>query len=494
MIDGALETLIIDDNPTDAQMLSYLLTKRLNCRVEIANDGIQGLDRLSSRTFDLVFLDVVMPLMSGVEVLREIRGYAETADLPVIIISGVADPKTVRDLLQVKLLDYIIKPYHAEIIVKRLSEKLAALKTTRSVPLSLKLSAEKYVRDDGREVILIADGDSNFRHFCSETLRERFQVFEASNGGQAVALAAKFAPEFVIVGSRLGAFDRDRMVAKMRQVPGLRDVTILAVTTDGQASEASSPLYDGFLRRTFVAEAFIKSTERWLRNAAAHQLESDSFEYLRDALISATEQVFGMMMSVEVCVDENPQLPDELSPAVTCGMIRLASFAECRTVAIALCAAPDSVRAISMRMLAVEGEASAETVELAHSSLAELLNIIAGRINNSLDEQGRQFCIGLPTVELKSSAPGADESKSNGGIKIPFTAGENIRFLIVLSMARLPKSRVAATALTEAMVLADTIDLGGGGAKLERGLKLSREHIGAIEKARVEDIEVFDAF
>jgi CheY-like chemotaxis protein/CheY-specific phosphatase CheX len=490
MIEGALETLIIDDSPADAQMLSYLLTKRLNCRVEVAEDGIQGLDSLSSRRFDLVFLDLVMPLMSGVEVLKEIRECPETADLPIVIISGIADPRTIATLLKLRLLDYIIKPYHAEIIVKRLSEKLAALKASRSLPLSMKPPHEEYVRDPYRDAILIVDGDANFRHFCSETLRDRFQIFEAMNGGQAIALAVKFAPECIIVGSRLGAFDRDRMVAKMRQIPGLGDVKILAVTTDGQSNTESLPLYDGFLRRTFVAEAFIASTKRWLSGSSALQLTADSFKHLREALLSATEQVFGMMMSAEIHVKETPA-PLYSSSPLTYGVIRLASFDECRRLAISFYAEHDSVKAMSIRMLHMQEERSAEAVELAHSSLAEILNIIAGRIENSLDEEGRKFCIGFPTVEERVSAPNDDES--NGDFAIHFTAGANIDFTIALSMDRLATSRIAAAALADAMVVADSIDLGGG-ARLAKGVKLNREHITAIEKAQVEEIEVFDPF
>jgi CheY-specific phosphatase CheX len=188
-------------------------------------------------------------------------------------------------------------------------------------------------------------------------------------------------------------------------------------------------------------------------------------------------------------VEEDPP-PTEPSPALTYGIIRLASFDESRRLAITFYAGRDSVEAMSMRMLQMEEERSATALELAHSSLAEVLNIIAGRINNSLDEEGREFCIGFPTVEERSSPPSADEPKN--GFTIGFTAGENIHFSIGLSMDRLTKARIAASALTDAMVLADTVD--AGGAKLAKGLKLNREHIAAIEKARVEEIEVFDPF
>jgi CheY-like chemotaxis protein len=486
MIEGALETLIIDDSPTDAQMLSYLLTKRLNCRVDVVHDGIQGLDTLSSRKFDLVFLDLIMPLMSGVEVLKEIRDYPETADLPIVIISGVADRKMVRALLQLKVLDYIIKPYHAEIIVRRLSEKLASLRVRTRAPSS-KLPKDEEGRDDDRDVVLVADGDANFRHFCSETLGSRFRVLLATNGAQAVAMAMKYTPRFLFAGSRLGVFNRDRMVSKLRQTSELANLKIFAVTSDGQSSRDSASLYDAFIRRTYVAEAFIASAERWLNSAGVHPA-AESIGHLHEALLSATEQVFGMMMSAEIYAQENPP-PAEPSPALTYGIIRLASFDESRRLAITFYAGRDSVKAMSMRMLHMDEERSATALELAHSSLAEVLNIIAGRINNSLDEEGREFCIGFPMVEERSSPPSADESN---GFTIGFTAGENIHFSIGLSMDRLPKSRIAVSALTDAMVLADTVDVGG--LKLAKGLKLNREHITAIEKARVEEIEVFEPF
>jgi hypothetical protein len=123
--------------------------------------------------------------------------------------------------------------------------------------------------------------------------------------------------------------------------------------------------------------------------------------------------------------------------------------------------------------------------------LAEVLNIIAGRINNSLDEEGREFLIGFPAVEERSSIEEAEDS--HDAVRIDFTAGDAIHFEIALAAGLLPKSRVAVSALSDGMMLADTLDLPSG-VKLAKGLKLNREQIGNIEKSRLEEIEVFDAF
>ncbi len=132
--DGVLKALVIDDSPTDARILTNLLSKRLQTEVEVAKDGLAGLDKLSTGHFDLAFLDLQMPAMSGLEVLRKIRGSASTIDLPVIVISSTNDAETVASLLQFKIFDYVIKPYNTDLLVKRFTEKLLPLRSPVAPP------------------------------------------------------------------------------------------------------------------------------------------------------------------------------------------------------------------------------------------------------------------------------------------------------------------------------------------------------------------------
>jgi len=96
---------------------------------------LEGLEKLSAGHFDLAFLDLQMPRMSGVEVLRKIRGSPSTADLPAIVISGNNDVETVRPLLEFKIFDHIIKPCNTELIVKCFTEKLASLRSCAVPPV-----------------------------------------------------------------------------------------------------------------------------------------------------------------------------------------------------------------------------------------------------------------------------------------------------------------------------------------------------------------------
>jgi CheY-like chemotaxis protein len=81
--------LVIEDDPADQAQLAQAL-RRGGYTVEVAATGAQALARCTERRFDAVTLDLLLPDMSGLEVLREIRG-GENRDVPVLVITVVAE-------------------------------------------------------------------------------------------------------------------------------------------------------------------------------------------------------------------------------------------------------------------------------------------------------------------------------------------------------------------------------------------------------------------
>jgi len=129
MADQKFRVLIIEDSPTDQKALTFLLTKRLNCEVETALDGVEGLIKLSDQRYSVVFLDMLMPNMNGDTVLAKIRGRKETANVPVVIISANDDPEFIKSVLKMGVYDYILKPYNKVSTIERLAATFERLKT-----------------------------------------------------------------------------------------------------------------------------------------------------------------------------------------------------------------------------------------------------------------------------------------------------------------------------------------------------------------------------
>ena len=100
----------MDDDPATRSILEDMLTRKGYRTLESAN-GAEALEQLQSEEgISLVLLDIHMPVMDGLQVLREIRHSIRTAGLPVIIVTSDQDPRREVQLLQAGADDYLHKP------------------------------------------------------------------------------------------------------------------------------------------------------------------------------------------------------------------------------------------------------------------------------------------------------------------------------------------------------------------------------------------------
>lgn len=104
--------MVADDNPLIRKILGTILEKE-GCRVSHAEQGLQALELLEQGGFDLVLMDMEMPVMDGLEAVRTIRNderFSRFRDLPIIAITGNADPETIRQVTKVGMNAHIGKP------------------------------------------------------------------------------------------------------------------------------------------------------------------------------------------------------------------------------------------------------------------------------------------------------------------------------------------------------------------------------------------------
>jgi DNA-binding response OmpR family regulator len=116
--------LAVDDSRTNLHVLAHRLGQ-LGYLVVLADRGAQALELISARGFDMVLLDCVMPEVSGLHVLQEIRGSRDTADLPVIMVTSQDHPEGAVEALQAGADDYLSRPYAFEVLAARIERTLA---------------------------------------------------------------------------------------------------------------------------------------------------------------------------------------------------------------------------------------------------------------------------------------------------------------------------------------------------------------------------------
>ena len=116
--------LIIEDEPTINRIISNYFSND-GYQVLCALDGSEGLKLFKENNIDLVCLDIMMPHVDGWEVAKEIR---ESSDIPIIMMSALAQEEDILRGYSLKVDDYITKPFNPKILVakvKNLLERLA---------------------------------------------------------------------------------------------------------------------------------------------------------------------------------------------------------------------------------------------------------------------------------------------------------------------------------------------------------------------------------
>lgn len=100
--------LLVEDNDFIRNMYQLKLAKADFSVVE-AVDGQMALDKISEHKPDLVLLDLMMPNVSGVDVLKQLKKQGVVPGLPVIVLTNVMDPQTIEVAKQLGARDYIVK-------------------------------------------------------------------------------------------------------------------------------------------------------------------------------------------------------------------------------------------------------------------------------------------------------------------------------------------------------------------------------------------------
>lgn len=121
--DSSPTILIVDDTPTNLGVVVESLENR-GLRLVVAQDGMEGLQRAAFVKPDLILLDVMMPGMDGFEVCRRLKTNIDTADIPVIFMTALAETEHKVTGFKVGGVDYITKPMQIDEVIARVGTHL----------------------------------------------------------------------------------------------------------------------------------------------------------------------------------------------------------------------------------------------------------------------------------------------------------------------------------------------------------------------------------
>ncbi len=190
--------MVVDDNRVNRHLLLALLERGGITRVELAEDGVDALDKIGTFKPDLVLLDLMMPNLDGFEVCRRLRAEPIYADLPVLVQSSLNRAEDRNRAFSAGATDYVSKPINAVELLSRVRIHIQNRMLLRSL--------QHYRHRTAAELTLARK--------MQERLMPQAPQMEKVRCSHGLSLSAHFAPSSELGGDFWGmrCDDRDRLV------------------------------------------------------------------------------------------------------------------------------------------------------------------------------------------------------------------------------------------------------------------------------------------
>jgi signal transduction histidine kinase len=115
--------LVVEDDLTTQKFMQLMLEK-IGCKVDVANNGRRAIEMVEKNAYDLIFMDIIMPIMDGYTAVKTLRGNSALQGLPVVAVSSLDPEKEQEKIKGVGMSDYLSKPVTPTALNKMLKKWL----------------------------------------------------------------------------------------------------------------------------------------------------------------------------------------------------------------------------------------------------------------------------------------------------------------------------------------------------------------------------------
>jgi len=115
--------ILLADDEDDIKVVVRMFLEANGYEVLTAYDGLDAVEKIKESKPDLVLMDIMMPVLDGIEVTRQVKAQEETKNIPIVMLTAAAQSGMVERAIQAGAADYIAKPFEPE-RVQEVIEKL----------------------------------------------------------------------------------------------------------------------------------------------------------------------------------------------------------------------------------------------------------------------------------------------------------------------------------------------------------------------------------
>jgi CheY-like chemotaxis protein len=108
--------ILVADDEEDIKIVLEMYLETVGCEVVTSYDGLDAVEKVKERKPDLVLMDIMMPIIDGIEAVKQIKAIPECKDLPIIMLSAAAQSNMIKRAMEAGATDYISKPFEPDMV------------------------------------------------------------------------------------------------------------------------------------------------------------------------------------------------------------------------------------------------------------------------------------------------------------------------------------------------------------------------------------------
>lgn len=213
-----MNILVIDDDLTMLHTMEHYL--RGAGTVTAVCNGRQALQQARMQRFDVILLDLEMPVMNGFQTLDQLRNLEECINTPVIMITGKSDKYSVMNSISMGIDGYLVKPVRQEELLQKVNEVY-----------------QKKQQHTHKKTILAIDDDMSYLKQMNSFLREQYNVIMINSTKLAIDYLANHVPDLMLLDYQMPLYNGVALLSILKQNGNSRDIPfiILSGTLDKKA-------------------------------------------------------------------------------------------------------------------------------------------------------------------------------------------------------------------------------------------------------------------
>lgn len=284
--------LVVEDNLIN-QCLAKSMLEKMSLNVSIAEDGFEGVEKVKNETFDLVLMDIQMPIMNGYLATKAIREF--NPDIPIIALTAAALVEDRQKAIDSGMNDHLGKPFSAQQLFDCLAPWLDTKKNDASEP-------HKPTSLDKRKILIVDDIAANIK-VLANLLSDDYTIQIANSGIKGLQVArSKNPPDLILLDIMMPDLDGYEVCRQLKNDKLTRRIPIIFISSLDEVKDEMRALDLGAV--DFITKPFNPDVMKArIRNQMTLKVNTDLLESLShiDGLTQiANRRQFDFILETEI--------------------------------------------------------------------------------------------------------------------------------------------------------------------------------------------------